>query len=120
MTDLITVIVSIATSASVSSIILALLNRKWQKEDAKYATHKDLEPINCKLKYMVDSQKLMTSDRIRDLVKIAIKDGQITLADKEHIMNLYSTYKELGGNGGLNTIMGELEKLKVVELHNER
>ena len=52
-------------------------------------------------------------DRVRCLGKGYIKDGEISLSDKEDLVSMYNAYKALGGNGHLNTVMREVESLPV-------
>ena len=88
-------------SGGVTAIVIALLQRKWAKDDRVDA--------------LVNAQKVIMIDRVRYISKTHIAEGQISLEDKETIKEMYDAYKALGGNGHLNTIMGEVEKLKVVE-----
>ena len=96
------VLVSAALGSSgLFAIISALLQRKWTKDDRVDA--------------LVNAQKVIMIDRVRYICKLHISEGVISLEDKETIKEMYDAYKALGGNGHLNTIMSEVEKLKVVE-----
>ena len=88
-------------SGGVAAIILALLQRKWAKDDRVDA--------------LVAAQKVIMVDRVRFIVRAHIEQGEISLEDKETIKEMFRAYKALGGNGHLDTVMGEMEKLKVVE-----
>ena len=88
-------------SGGVAAIILALLQRKWAKDDRVDA--------------LVAAQKVIMIDRVRYICKQHIAQGEICLEDKETIKEMFDAYKALGGNGHLNTIMAEVDKLKVVE-----
>lgn len=88
----------------VFSVILACLNRKWSKQDKK----------DDRIDAIVTAQKVTMIDRVRHLGKIYISDGEIHLEDKENLKEMYQAYKGLGGNGHLDQIMSEIEKLKVV------
>lgn len=95
-------IISVALgSGGISAIVLALLQRKWTKDDRVDA--------------LVAAQKVIMIDRVRFVSKQHIANGQISLEDKETIKEMFDAYKALGGNGHLNTVMEEVEKLKVVE-----
>ena len=86
------------------SVVLACLNRKWQKQDKK----------DDRIDAIVSAQKVTMIDRVRHLGKQYISDGEIHLEDKENIKEMYDAYKGLGGNGHLDQIMSEIEKLKVI------
>ena len=88
-------------SGGVAAIVLALLQRKWAKDDRVDA--------------LVAAQKVIMIDRVRYICKQHIAQGEICLEDKETIKEMFDAYKALGGNGHLNTIMAEVDKLKVVE-----
>ena len=85
------------------SILQAWLTRKWAKSD------KD----DSKLDAVVTAQKLIMLDRVRYLGKTYIKDAEICLEDKETLEEMHKAYKALGGNGHLDTVMEEVEKLPV-------
>ena len=53
-------------------------------------------------------------DKVRWLGKQYITAGEIHLEDKENLQEMYSAYKKLGGNGHLDTVMAEINHLKVV------
>lgn len=88
-------------SGGVAAIVLALLQRKWAKDDRVDA--------------LVAAQKVIMIDRVRYICKQHIAQGEICLEDKETIKEMFDAYKALGGNGHLNTIMAEVDKLKVAE-----
>lgn len=99
--SVIALLVACVGSGGATAIVLALLQRKWAKDDRVDA--------------LVAAQKVIMVDRVRCICKAHIADGEISLDDKETITEMYNAYKALGGNGHLNTIMAEMEKLKVVE-----
>ncbi len=88
-------------SGGVAAIVLAVLQRKWAKDDRVDA--------------LVTAQKVIMVDRVRQISRAHITQGEIGLEDKETIKEMFGAYKALGGNGHLDTVMGEVEKLKVVE-----
>lgn len=88
-------------SSGVSSIIVAVLNHRWSRR-----TQKD-----DRMDAVVDGVKVLTVDRVRYLGKSYISDHEISLEDKENLKEMYRAYKGLGGNGHLETIMHEIEKL---------
>lgn len=98
-----TILLAVIGSSGVASIVVACLQRHWSKKD------KGDERIDA----LVKAQQVMMIDRVRYLGKCYIEDGFIALADKENIAAMYSAYKALGGNGHLETIMSEINRLEV-------
>lgn len=86
-------------SSGLTAIILALLQRRWSKADKRDA--------------VVAGLKVLTVDRVRYLGKCYIADGKITLEDKENLQDMYRAYKDLGGNGYLETVMAEVNHLPI-------
>lgn len=80
-----------------------MLQRKWKKEDQR----------NEKQDAIVNGVKVLTVDRVRYLGKSYIERGYITLWEKENLKEMHKAYKELGGNGHLDTVMKEIEKLDI-------
>lgn len=94
--------------AGIMTILQMWLQRKWKKEDA--------EKIDPNLvKALVESQKVMMVDRIRYLGGHYIQTGEISLEEKETLHEMHKAYRALGGNGHLDTVMEEVDKLQVVE-----
>ena len=50
---------------------------------------------------------------MRYLGKCYIADGKIPLEDKENLQDMYRAYKDLGGNGHLETVMAEVNHLPI-------
>ena len=54
-------------------------------------------------------------DRIMWLCMKYVEHGQITQTEYENLRKyLYEPYKEMGGNGSVERIMQEVEKLKII------
>lgn len=87
------------------AIVLAVLQRKWAKEDKSDA----------RIDALVNAQKVLMIDRVRWLGNQYIRNQQITLSDKDTIVDMHKAYKALGGNGHLDVVMHEIDKLPVVE-----
>lgn len=94
-------VVGAATGSGVTAVILALLQRKWSRDDKQDA--------------MVDALKVLMIDRVRYLGQCYVARGEITLADKETLEEMHRAYKALGGNGHLDIIMDEVEGLPLVK-----
>lgn len=93
-------LISALTSSGVATVIVACLNRKWSKEDHVEA--------------LVEANKVLMIDKVRYLGKKYITEGEIHLEDKENLLEMYNAYKRLGGNGHLDTIINEVNRLKVI------
>ena len=89
-------------SSGLTALILAVLQRRWAKEDKQDA--------------IVNGLKVLMVDRVRYLANCHIKHGNITLEDKETLEDMHQAYKALGGNGHLATAMAAVEQLPI---HNE-
>lgn len=97
------ILLAVVGSSGVASVVVACLQRHWQKKDKGDA----------RIDALVTAQQVMMIDRVRYLGRRYIAEGFITLADKENIAAMYSAYKALGGNGHLETIMAEINRLEV-------
>ena len=87
------------------AILLAVLQRKWSKDDKEDA----------RIDALVNAQKVMMIDRVKWLGNQYIRNKQITLSDKDTLVDMHKAYKALGGNGHLDVIMNEVDKLPVVD-----
>ena len=96
-TEILQIIISAVTGSGVTAIILALLQRKWAKDDKSDA--------------IVEALKVLMVDRVRHLGQAYIEARSINLSDKEALEEMHRAYKALGGNGHLNTIMAEVDDL---------
>ena len=104
MEGLIIALISALTGSGVSSIVVVLLQRKWAKQDKQ----------DDRIDALVAAQKVLMIDRVRHIGKQHIASGEIPLEDKENLKDMYDAYKALGGNGHLETVMSEVNHLKVV------
>lgn len=104
MESVVSALIGALTSSGVCSIVVVLLQRKWAKQD------KQDERVDA----LVDASKVQMIDRVRWLGKKYIAEGEIHLEDKENLIEMYNAYKRLGGNGHLETVMSEINHLKVI------
>lgn len=104
MEGVIIALIGALTGSGVSSIVVVLLQRKWAKQD------KQDERVDA----LVEANKVLMIDKVRYLGKKYISEGEIHLEDKENLLEMYGAYKRLGGNGHLDTVMYEVNHLKVV------
>lgn len=98
--NLLVALLSGGIGSGIVGIVMAVLQRRWAKEDRVDA--------------LVSAQKVLMVDRVRHLGKSYINDKEISVGDKENLKAMYDAYKKLGGNGHLDTIMQEVEKLPVI------
>ena len=103
-TAIIVALIGAVSGSAVGAIVVACLQRKWAKED------KHDERVDA----LVVANKVLMVDRVRWLGKEYIKDGVVHLEDKENLIEMYNAYKKLGGNGHLETVMSEVNHLKVI------
>lgn len=104
MENMVLALIGALTGSGVSSIVVVLLQRKWAKQD------KHDERVDA----LVAATKVQMIDRVRELGKRYIAEGEIHLEDKENLIEMYNAYKRLGGNGHLETVMSEVKNLKVI------
>lgn len=104
MESIIVALIGALTGTGVSSVVIVLLQRKWAKQD------KHDERVDA----LVDANKVLMIDKVRWLGKKYISEGEISLEDKENLLEMYKSYKRLGGNGHLDTVMNEVNNLRVV------
>ena len=89
--------------SGIMMIFHSMLQRRWQKND------KAVDQMDAQ----TEALKVIMIDRVKQLGREYIKQGYILVDDKETIKEMYQSYKRLGGNGQLSTIMGEINKLEV-------
>lgn len=104
MESVVSALIGALTSSGVCSIVVVLLQRKWAKQDRQ----------DERVDALVDASKVQMIDRVRWLGKKYIAEGEIHLEDKENLIEMYNAYKRLGGNGHLETVMSEINHLKVI------
>lgn len=103
--ELVIGILGAGIGSGIMAILHAALQRKWAKADKKDA----------RIDALVTAQKVTMIDRVRWLGNQYIREKKITLSDKDTLVDMYKAYKALGGNGHLDVIMREIDKLPVVE-----
>ena len=103
MSLIVTVIVAVIGSSGVASVVVAILQHHWTMQEVK----------DTRIDALVSAQQVMMVDRVRHLGQDYIKAGCISLPDKENIHAMYDAYKALGGNGHLNMVMEEVDRLEV-------
>lgn len=92
-----------SVGAGIMAIVMAALQRHWKKKDDKDGS----------IRALVNAQKVIMIDRVRYLGGKYLERGEIALEDKETLQEMYGAYKALGGNGHLETVMREVDRLPV-------
>lgn len=98
------ILLSSGVGAGVMAILQAWFQRRWKKKDASAD----------QLTALVNAQKVIMIDWVRWLGRRYIEDRHISLEDKENLMDMHKAYKALGGNGHLQTVIDEVNRLPVV------
>lgn len=102
--DLLIGLLGAGIGSGIMAIVLASLQRKWAKEDKH----------DSRIDALVNAQKVTMIHEVKHIGKMYIMNGEISIDDKETIREMYDAYKGLGGNGHLDTIMSEINRLKVI------
>ena len=92
-----------SVGAGLMAIVMAALQRHWKKKDDRDGS----------IRALVNAQKVIMIDRVRYLGGKYLERGEILLEEKETLHEMYDAYKELGGNGHLETAMHEVDRLPV-------
>lgn len=93
-------VLSALTGSGVMAVVLAVLQRRWAKQDKTDA--------------IVNGLKVLMIDRVRYVGNTHIKAQGITMSDKETLKEMHLAYKALGGNGHLDTVMAEVDRLPIL------
>lgn len=97
------------------------LNRKAQKEDKAAdreaisceARGKEIKQLQETVNALIVADRTILYDRIKHLAKSYIKRGHITVEEYEDLKRMHKVYHdELNGNGFLDSIMEEVDKLE--------
>ena len=88
-------------------------SRKAKKEDnADLNTEERLKNVETKVDALIKGQKYMLYDRIRFLGHAYISEKEIDFDDRRILNDMHSVYhNELEGNGDLNILMKEVNRL---------
>lgn len=97
------------------------LNRKAQKEDKAAdrevvscaARGREIKQLQDTVNALIVADRAILYDRIKHLAKSYIKRSYITVEEYEDLKRMHKVYHdELGGNGFLDAIMEEVDKLE--------
>lgn len=97
------------------------LNRKAQKEDKAAerevvscaARGREIKQLQDTVNALIVADRTILYDRIKHLAKSYIKRSYITVEEYEDLKRMHKVYHdELGGNGFLDAIMEEVDKLE--------
>ena len=102
--EILIAVISGGIGSGLITLLSTYLQHKWSKKDK---TDKRIDAL-------VDAQKVTMIDRVKHISKHYIEAGEISLDDKDNLIEMYNAYKGLGGNGHLDSTMHEIDKLKVI------
>ena len=115
----VTILVAVIGSSAMASLVTLLseaVKRRWKKKDeGEKITPGRILDIERKIDALVKAQKVMSIDRIRYLGLCYMGSGGVTLEEKETLHEMHDAYEALGGNGHLDTVMDEVDKLQIVK-----
>lgn len=118
--SLITILLTVLSGGAVVAVIEGVRewlawrrDRKAKKEDnAEKNIDQRLEDIEVKMDAQSDALKYIIYDRIRYLGQTYIADGEIDFDDRRILNDMHKAYHYgLNGNGDLDTLMAEVNKL---------
>lgn len=99
-------IIGLVGSSGVASVVTALLNRQWKKQDKSDA--------------IAEALKVLMAHEIRCIGSSYIYAGEISLDDKETLDRMYDAYMALPGADGLcGTVKSLVDKLPVTSEKEE-
>lgn len=112
-----------AIVAGLFGLITWRLNRKAQKEDRAAdrkavdcaARGKEIEELRSRVDALIIAERESLYDRIKHLAKAHIKKGRISVEDYEDLKRMHKVYHDpdkLGGNGFLDALMSDVDKLE--------
>lgn len=96
-------------------IVMWILNRKAKKnDDAELDVKEELAALKMQNGVQSEALKYIMYDRIRFLGQAYIAEGEIDFDDRRILNSMHSVYHNgLKGNGDLDTLMGEVNTLKL-------
>ncbi len=118
----VTILVALVGSGAMAAAVTLAgdaLRRRWRKQDEKITPERITE-LERKIDALVKCQKVMSVDRIRYLGLSYIEARTITLEEKETLHEMHDAYEALGGNGHLDAVMQEVDRLQVVKTRQIR
>lgn len=105
MSEWIPIIITACGAAIVSGAFTLINNAVQRKAEKK-------EDKNEKLDALVEAQQLIMLDRIKWLGQAYINTGKVDFDDRRLLNKMHAVYHDkLGGNGDLDVIMKEVNKL---------
>jgi hypothetical protein len=97
------ILIGVCGCTGIFNLVTVILQHRWSRQEKK----------DERIDALVEAQMVIMVDRVRFLGRAYIKEGRISLSDKENLHGMYRAYKVLGGNGHLETVMDEVDNLEV-------
>lgn len=120
-TSIVVALIAFFGGGGVSGVVTLILQRRWKKKDeGEKITPERIAEIERKIDAIVKCEKVFAVDRIRYLGLCYIGSNGISLEEKETLQEMHDAYESLGGNGHLDTVMDEVDRLPVVKSRFKR
>ena len=116
--------VGVALATTIGNIIVMLIKHRQERSDKNDEIREELEKQSEQLETLIVETKqygkvakglqCVLRDRIEHLAKRYIEKGEIHAEDLEALIEMHDSYKDLGGNGYLDTLMTAVKALTIV------
>jgi len=111
----------VALLSGVFSVILARGSRKAAGKAglavAEEERHTELlqaiKTLESLIKKLQDASIATQYDRITYLAGIYLARGSVTVSEHQSLMSIYNSYKDIGGNGSIESLMDMFQKLQI-------
>lgn len=105
----------VALIQGIFGVVMWILNRKAKKnDDTELDVKEELAALKKQNGVQSEALKYIMYDRIRFLGQAYIAEGEIDFDDRRILNAMHSVYHNgLKGNGDLDTLMGEVNTLKL-------
>lgn len=108
-------IIGMFGSSGITGLLTVILQRRWKKKDEAEITPQMIKNLTDKVDTAIEAQKVITKERIRYLGTCYLYANEVSLDDKLNLREMHAAYKNLGGNGDLDEILSEVQKLPLAK-----
>lgn len=98
----------------ITPLLTSYLSNKKAKQDRLIAEEKSRKEQDKRDRHQDELFQMMIGSQVKQLCHYAIQQQSISLEDLEHIHSLYHKYKELDGNGFIDTLLSRVNGLPIV------
>lgn len=111
-------LIGAVSGSGLTGLVLAVMQRKWKKQDEAEAgntvSREEYEALKADVGNVRLAIRASLEQNIRNLAMCYIAAGEISFDDKETFHNMHTAYKRNGGED-LEVVLEEVDKLKVTE-----